>query len=200
MTSTQLTGLAVGDLVFLYLAQDGTFDTSNTAGFGAQTSSTVNAGKWQINRVLSRPSLTSVLFECDLDPAFNNVPANSNGYHTMVLTRFVVASTLVLNPNVVLSAPVFSSHATISNQGGGVLPILAQSITMMSGSSINADYAGFSGGSVKHCTTTCAYCSLGCNTIDWFVNSCDFGGQRGASIAPYSEGLKQLNPLYESLY
>jgi len=184
----------VGDLVFLYLAQDGSFDLSDTPSFGGLNppSSTTNAGKWQINRVagvqLNAPN-TDVFLECDLDPSFVNVPVVA-GYHRMVITQFIVANTLTLQPFVKITPPAaFTPVATTgTNLGGGVVPILARSIVMTDGTSINADHMGFAGPGIINGGSLC-FCP-GCKTQNYVCSSAsNCGARKGSSIVPYADSL-----------
>jgi len=105
MTATTDTSLTAGTLVFLYLAQDGNFNLSTTTvDFGSLSSGTTKAGTWQINRILNRVGSSSVVdLECELNPFFRNV-SSSNGYHRLVITRYVktpqfLSNLLVLMPS-----------------------------------------------------------------------------------------------------
>jgi len=73
MTASTDTQMTPGDLVFLYLAQDGTFDTTtDSPSYGNMLSASTNAGRWQINRIASR-SGTDIDLECDLDPGISSL-------------------------------------------------------------------------------------------------------------------------------
>ena len=186
MTSTTLASadLSVDDLVFLYLAQDGTFNTTdgNDRDYGSQTAPN-NAGNWQINRVVTWLG-DLVTLECALPPAFLGIPPNALGYHRLVVTKFVVADVLSLTAGASIQAKPFSSLVP-SNTGGGVLPILANNILLGAGARISADAAGFPGGVPMNgggCTD-CAYCSV----LEYLCPDSANGGMKGASVAPYSE-------------
>jgi len=191
--SSITTELVDGDLVFLYLAQDGVSITDPTSRvYGSLTSvTTTSAGSWQINRILSR-SGDDVYLECELAPEFLNRPASINGYHTMVITKFFLANTISFFSFTTISAPPFSSQATgvIANSGGGVVAMLAKSIIMADGSTITADAAGFSGGEGAFAIPPCVNCNNAtapCRTEDFSYINPNFGAQRGSSIAAYSE-------------
>jgi len=177
--------MVTGDLVLLYLAQDGTYDlASDNINYGSTTSPNVNAGKWQINRIYSRVGSSDLVqLECDLNPAFTPVSANGNNHHRMVISKFFVANTLTLSNGVVISASKFT--ATPSANAGGIVPILARSILMATSSKITADKSGFSGG-VREAGSNCISCFFGCNEQSYTCDQGD-GGQQGASIVPYSE-------------
>jgi len=180
-----------GDLVFLYIAQDGDFNETDTIDFGALLNSS-SAGTWQINRVTSNDSNSNgngiIEFECDLDPAFLNRGHSLSNYYTMVITKIIVADVLTIEENISLRAGPFTSQSNTTNSGGGIVAIIANAIQMASGSRISADAAGFSGGTVE---TTSAYCYLceanSCSVANYSCASSDTGGQKGASIASYSE-------------
>jgi len=173
------TQLAQKDIVFLYLAQDGVFQQPNKPNYGSLLSKT-NAGTWQINRVTNTFSNGTVVFECDLNPAFYNVGSSSN-YYRMVVTKILLAD--------VLSVGAITMRPKAFVSGGGIVAIIANSIKMSSGSKISADGVGFSGGTRASNGNPCSNCS-GCSNKNYFCSDPKFGGQRGASIAPYSE-----NPL-----
>jgi len=180
----------VKDVVFLYLAQDGTFNTTDATSFGSMLSSS-NAGQWQINRIssITSSSLTDALIEleCDVASVFTSLNPSSNFYYTAVVTKVILADILTLGPSVSLSALPYSSAN--GSTSGGVVPIIANVIQMMSGSSISADAAGLSGGTVAKTTTPiCRWCNESpCLKLGYTCSSANSGGQRGSSIAPYSE-------------
>jgi len=185
--------LKVGDLVFLYLAQDGKFNTTSVTSddYGSLLpGTTTNAGKWQINRVYQRAG-SVVRMECDLDPSFLGVTANANNYHTMVLTKFITAKQLTLTINAQITPVDFTSQLVSIfnfNFGGGVVPILARTISMASGSSIDASGKGFTGGTAMPIfPSPCTYCTDPCAEDSYLCTSPGQGGQKGASIAPFSE-------------
>jgi len=137
--------------VFLYLAQDGNFSTSSNRDYGSLLQGdTTNAGRWQINRIVEHKpsSLANLYLECDLPPEFLGITKSASGYHRMVITKIIVADTIALGPAVSIRPPAFSSLTSllVPNAGGGVVAIIARRIVMQSGSSINADASGFSGG------------------------------------------------------
>lgn len=192
MTASTLpaSSLTVGDFVFLYLAQAGSFNTSNTRDYGSPLDANIQAGRFQINRVTDRSGIR-VDLECDLDPAFRGRAPNSNGFHEMVLAKIVTGNTVTIQTDMGLLAPKFNSKAGSGSQntGGGVVSIITNKLIMEAGSYISADFAGFSGGfPQKDNSRTSQYCDVGGSaTSDYVCNSPADGGQKGASIMPFSE-------------
>jgi len=188
-------GFEIGDVVFLYLAQDGSFDISNTSAYGSMTSTRSKAGTWQLNRITNITTenpYAIIELECDRDPAFDpaSLQPSNNLYFTAVVTKVTLANVLIISTSTTLSAKPFSSLNTSSS--GGIVAIIAKEIRMRDGSSISADAAGFSGG-VKEPSFFAYQCKLcesggGCERPDFVCSSnSGVGGQRGASIARYSE-------------
>jgi len=167
--------LKEGDLVFIYLAQDGQFQTDDNAQYGSLLSKSTNAGMWQINRITQVGNSGVVSFECDLNPAFNNLGHSSSGQYSMVVTRIMLADTLSISASI--TAQPFSN-------GGGIVAIIANAVQMKE--KISADAAGFSGGTVSNSKGICYRCPY-CSTANNLCSEARIGGQRGASIAPYSE-------------
>jgi len=128
--------------------------------------------------------------ECDLNPVFNAIPADSNDYHTMVMTQFLVADTISMSIASKIVAGPFTSKAGLGypNIGGGIVAILARLIVMDPGSSISASGAGFSGGN-SSCgiPPVCTDCPPSCSIGNYIAHDCSYAGQKGASIIPYSE-------------
>jgi len=184
----------------LYLAQDGSFDTTTTATniYGAPSGNS-NAGAWQINVVQSiTPGVNNVIvrFECDLPTEFASIDTFSSGittYYRAVMTQFIIADTLTINT--ALSAPQFTSATTsTSNIGGGVVAVLANSIQMTTGSSISADQAGFVGGAILNQGYRCNIpCGPACNQKNYLYTSYLDGALKGSSIVPFSEFLVTLH-------
>jgi len=177
--------------VFLYLAQDGVFDTSDSLNYGSLTSGSTNAGTWQLNRVNTTNSITGIIqFECDLNPVFLNIGHSSSNYYRMVVTKVITANVLTIASNSNITALPFSSNCGATNLGGGIVAIIANQIVMSSGSQISADAAGFSGGfsggTVVNSTYPCNGCPS-CTTKNYACYSSGIGGQRGSSIAEFSE-------------
>jgi len=183
----------VGDLILLYLAQDGSYETFDPAliTYG-QLTSTTNAGAWQINMVQSvtiNAANSIVRFVCDLPAEFTSIGTSSAGggqnYYRAVMTQFIMADTLTLTAGSAISAPPFKS--VTPGAGGGVVAIIANLINMADGSSINADGDGFIGGAEQN-GADCTTCNF-CNQKDYAYDNIDFGAEKGASIAPFSESL-----------
>jgi len=188
-TVVTLAELAPGDFVLLYLAQDGTFDASDSLNWGNLQGAT-NAGVWQVNRVASRVS-TTVIMECDLNPAFVGI-SFSGPYFTAVMTKIVVGDVVTLLPSASFEAvPWGLAGGSATNVGGGVVAIVANKILMSDNSRITTDGAGFSGGLKKpnNIFLGCGLCLPGCLTTNYVCSDWNGGGMKGASIAPYSEDL-----------
>jgi len=114
-----------------------------------------------------------------------------NGYHQMVITEFIAASTVSLGANAILQATPFTSLASSSNQGGGVVAIVTNQLQMSDNSIISTTAAGFSGGIRQEAGSPCTQCAApdSCYTPNYYCTSVNNGAQRGASITPYSEDL-----------
>jgi len=184
--------LTAGDLVFLYIAQHGSFDTTTTmnSDYGQPLSSSL-AGTYQVNRVLSRVMSGGLLvyLECDADPAFIGIGPNSNNYYGMTMTKVYTAQTFQIGNSAKVVAYSYVSLISAVNPGGGVVPIIANLITMAAGASISADSSGFSGGIAAIGTAPCGNCTpVDCAQYAYLQPTTTYsGGQKGVSIAPYSE-------------
>jgi len=83
-----------------------------------------------------------------------------------------------------ITAHPFVSSISPSNQGGGVVAILTNSLQMAPSSTISATAKGFAGGVAQDASTS-SDCSN--KQTAYVCPNKDLGAMKGASIVPYSE-------------